>query len=129
MKTSLCLLLAGALLAFATGCASTAQQRAQQTEKLLLASGFHIVPATTPVQQAHLQTLPPAKVTAVKRQGKVWYVFPDAARQQLYVGNSFQYQNFQGYAQDAMLMHAQLETANLTEDSAGWSSWAYWDFR
>ena len=119
----------GALLAVATGCASTAQQRMQQTENLLLASGFHVVPAATSAQQAHLQTLPPGKITSVKRNGKTWYVFPDAARRQLYVGTPFEYQNFQGYAQDATLLHAQLETANLAQDSIGWSSWSYWDFR
>lgn len=128
MKTFFSVFIAGVLLAFVTGCTSTAK-RTQQTENVLLASGFKIVAATTPAQQAHLQTLPPQKVTAVKRHGKIWYVYPDAARHQLYVGNLFQYQTFQGYVQDATLLHAQLETANLTEDSAGWSSWAYWDFR
>ena len=129
MKTACCLLLVGAVLDFVGGCASTAQQRTQQTENLLLASGFHVVPASTPAQQAHLQTLPPGKVTAVTRNGKKWYVYPDAVRQQLYVGTPFEYQNFQGYAQDATLLHEQLETGNLAQDSIGWSSWSYWDFR
>jgi len=126
MKTFSGVVFAGLLLVFATGCSTTKQT--QQTESLLLASGFKIVAATTPAQQAHLQTLPPRKITATKRNGKIWYVYPDAAHQQLYVGNPAQYQTYRQYYQNEQLMDEQLETTNLREDSAGWNSWAFGDF-
>ncbi|MGO8837996.1 MAG: hypothetical protein ACLQAH_04655 [Limisphaerales bacterium] len=126
MKTFLGLFIAGVLLAFATGCSTTKQT--QQTENLLLASGFKLVAAATPAQQAHLQTLPPGKITVTKRNGKIWYVYPDAARRQLYVGNPGQYQTYRQYRQNEQLLDEQLDTTYLKEDSAGWNSWAFGDF-
>ena len=52
------------LLALVVGCATT-----MQTEDLLSAAGFNIVPATTPELQARLKAIPAYKVTMVQRDG------------------------------------------------------------
>jgi hypothetical protein len=108
-----------ALLAIATGCTTT-----KQTEDMLSASGFKIVPASTPQQQAHLKTLPAHKVTMVQRDGKVYFVYPDVKQNVLYVGQQTQYQQYQKARQEAMLA-AEQESAAAMNDEA-WSTWGMW---
>jgi len=80
-------LLVAALLSF--GCASAPP--AVPDESQLLAAGFKVVVATTVQQQEHLQTLPPGKITEWQRNGVHYFVFPDAARKQIYVGTPKEY--------------------------------------
>ena len=77
------------LLAFAVGCVTV------QREHLLSEAGFRIITASSPKQQERLKTLPPGKVTSVKKSsGKTYFVFPDPARNQLYVGDQAQYKKY-----------------------------------
>ena len=55
-----------------------------QTENLLSNAGFSTVVAITPQQQKHLMTLHPYKVTAVRRNGKTYYVYADPCHNQIY---------------------------------------------
>jgi hypothetical protein len=126
MKTPVSLFILGLLLVVVAGC-STAP-RTQQTETLLVASNFKTVPATTPAQQAHLQNMTPGKFAIVKRNDKTYYVFPDAARHRLYVGNRNQYLSYRQSAQDEQLSNGEIEGADLQEDAAIWSFWVDEDF-
>jgi hypothetical protein len=120
MRHLLILISATALLAIVTGCATTPAQR---TEKLLTQSGFKAVPATTAAQQQQINALPPAKVSLVKRKGQTFYVYPDRARNILYVGNKAQNQAYQiavqdqYLAQDAKLVRDANAAPVLNEDS------------
>jgi hypothetical protein len=120
MKHLLMLTTATALLAIVTGCKTTPIQR---TERLLTQSGFKAVPARTAAQQQQINTLPPAKVSLVKRKGQTFYVYPDHARNILYVGNKPQYQAYQVAAQDqylakdAKLLRDASASSALSEDS------------
>jgi len=111
---------ATALMAIAAGCATTPAQR---TEKLLTQSGFKAVPATTAAQQQQINTLPPAKVSLVKHKGRIFYAYPDHARNVLYVGNKAQYQAYQiavqdqYLSQDAKLIRDANAAPMLNEDS------------
>ena len=51
-----------------------------------MASGFKVITPKTAVQQQKLQQLPPGHVAMVHRQGRTYYIFPDAAHNQAYVG-------------------------------------------
>ena len=84
-----CSAFAAVLLACGSGCAST-----KQTEDLLTAAGFKARPATTPAQQAKLKSLPAHKVSPVEKGGKKHYLYPDAARNVVYVGDSAQYEEY-----------------------------------
>ena len=120
MKHLLILITASALLAMVAGCATTPAQR---KEKLLTQSGFKAVPASTAAQQEQINTLPPAKVSLVKRKGRTYYVYPDRARNILYVGNKAQYHAYQIAAQDqyldqdAKLVRDASASSTLAEDS------------
>jgi hypothetical protein len=87
------MLIAVALAAFAQGCASPGPPPPDRNQ--LLAAGFKIVVATTSQQREHLQTLPPGKITEWQRNGAHFFVYPDAAKNQLYVGTPKEYAAYQ----------------------------------
>ena len=87
-------LCAVAALTFVTGCASTATTTAAaspQKEMLLSQAGFKAKTVTTPKQQQQVSLLAVDKVSAVKYQGKLYYVYPTAKKDQIFVGNQAQY--------------------------------------
>ena len=81
-----------AATALCFGCAGTTQPLPDETQ--LSAAGFKVVVANTAEQRAHLQSLPPGKVTAVQRTGTHFFVYPDAARNQVYVGTQKEYEAY-----------------------------------
>jgi hypothetical protein len=120
--TSFRMLSAIALLALTVGCAST-----QSTENMLVAAGFKVITPKTAAQQQRLKALPPDKVTAVQRSGKTYYVFPDAANNQAYVGGPKQYQAYRQLRLQKQMADEKLEAAemNLVE-TLDWDSWGGW---
>jgi hypothetical protein len=102
-----------------TGCATP--KPSLHTEELLQSSGFKVVVATTPAEKAQLQTLQPGKLSVVRRDGKTWYVYPDAARQQLYVGSPDQYQNYRQAYQDDQMVRGQVDSVLLHRDTVEWT--------
>jgi hypothetical protein len=88
-----------------------------------LGSGFKVVTPSTPEQQALLKKLRPGKFSVVNRKGRTWYVFPDLAHNQAYVGNADQYQSFQQSYQDEQLTNDETQEVNLAKDSAEWDAW------
>ena len=102
------------LLALATGCASP-----KQTENLLTLAGFKPVAPSTAKQQQQLKALPPGKVTQVKRNGKVYYVFPDVAHDRVYVGSPKEYRNYLQIRADYRLSNETLADAKLDQVEPG----------
>ena len=81
--------------ALSFGCASTPPPPPLPDESQLSAAGFKVVSATTKEQQEHLQALTPGKITEVQRTGKHFFVYPDVARNQVYVGTPKEYAAYQ----------------------------------
>jgi hypothetical protein len=74
-------------LALMSACQTTGtSQAASQNEALLTQSGFKTIAVTTPKQQQAVSKLPQGTVSAVKHQGKTYYVYPSAAQDKIYVG-------------------------------------------
>ena len=89
------LLAAVLLLALAAGCGGpTSSPSSLPSESLLSSAGFKTIPATTPEQKRHLEWLHPDQVTAVQLTGQHYYVYPDVAKSQLYVGTPKEYQAY-----------------------------------
>ena len=78
-----------ALLALAAGCANI-----ESKENSLVAAGFKVVVPKNEAQQQKLKALPADKVTMVQKSGKTYYVFPNAAHNQAYVGGPKQYEAY-----------------------------------
>jgi hypothetical protein len=62
---------------------------------MLVASGFKVITPKTAAQKQKLQNLPPGKVTMIQKAGKTYYIFPDPAHNQAYVGGPKQYRHYQ----------------------------------
>ena len=120
MKTLKAMFAAGMVIAVAIGCSTT-----KQKENMLSAAGFKRVPADTPERQAHLKSLPADKITAVQREGTVYYTFPDPKNNVLYVGQEAQYQQYRRLRYQKQLADERLEAAELNQDTA-WGVWGPW---
>lgn len=81
-----------ATVALALGCAGTTPPAPDVNR--LLAAGFKVVPAKTKEQQEHLQALPRGQLTEWQRTGKHFFVYPDVASNQLYVGTPKEYEAY-----------------------------------
>ncbi|HEY5894901.1 MAG TPA: hypothetical protein VIT91_16900 [Chthoniobacterales bacterium] len=112
-----------ALVALAAGCATELQEK----ENLAVSAGFKVITPTKPDQQALLAKLPAGKVTRITYAGKTYYVLPDRANNQAYVGGPKQYQAYQQLRLANQLSNENLEAAQLNEAAAmGWGDWGGW---
>jgi hypothetical protein len=68
-----------------------AELAASKKEFLLAQSGFKVITVTTPKQQQAINGLAQYRVSAVKYQGKLYYVFATAKKDKIYVGKQKQY--------------------------------------
>jgi len=64
---------------------------ASKKEFLLAQSGFRVITVTTPKQQQAINGLAQYRVSAVKYNGKLYYVFPTATKDKIYVGRESQF--------------------------------------
>jgi hypothetical protein len=85
----------GAVLALMAACQTVATNNAaiaaSQKENLLTQVGFKVITVTTPKQQQAINGLAQYRVSAVKYQGKLYYVFPTATKDKIYVGRQKQF--------------------------------------
>lgn len=96
----------GALLALMTACETTGtggQSVSAQKEALLAQSGFKVITVTTPTQQQAVNGLTMGRVSAVKYNGKLYYVYPTGTKDKIYVGRQKQ---FTAYKQALTAQHA-----------------------
>ena len=84
-----------AALALIAACQTVATNNAElaasKKEFLLTQSGFKVITVTTPKQQQAISGLAQYRVSAVKYNGKLYYVFPTATKDKIYVGRQKQY--------------------------------------
>lgn len=112
-----------ALLILAAGCAT-----AKHTESMLSAAGFKVVAASTLKQEQKLLALPPGKIIQTQRNGKTYYVFPDAAHNQIYLGTKREYQNYQQMLLDNKIAAQDRVDAEMAPvDGADWNDWDSWE--
>src|SRR5712691_11020385 len=82
----------GAVLALMPACQTTGTSQAgSQKEALLAQSGFKVVTVTTPKQQHAISGLAQGRCSAVTYNGKLYYVFPTATKDRIYVGKQAQF--------------------------------------
>ena len=110
-----------ALCAFAVGCTNQLQQK----QNLAVAAGFRSITPRNAEQQTILTQLPADKVTMVNYQGETYYVLPDAANNQAYVGGAAQYQAYQQLRLAQHLSNQNLQAAQMNQRwaSTNWNQW------
>jgi hypothetical protein len=100
--------IAGVIVALVlmTACETTGSSQggvSSQKEALLAQSGFKTITVTTPQQQQAVSGLTMGRVSAVKYNGKLYYVYPTATKDRIYVGRQKQ---FTAYKQALAAQHA-----------------------
>ncbi len=107
-----------ACLCFVAGCAYTppAPTASPQEESLLVASGFKTLTATTPQQLDHLARLTPGQVSVVSQTGTNYFVYPDKAKSQIYVGTQKQYDAYQKLRAQSNLPTFSVEAISQKQD-------------
>src|SRR5262249_37515957 len=94
-----------AALALISGCQTTgsSQSVVAQKESLLAQSGFKVITVTTPQQQQAVSGLTQRRVSSVKYNGQLYYVFPTRTKDKIYVAKQKQ---FNAYKQALAAQHA-----------------------
>jgi crotonobetainyl-CoA:carnitine CoA-transferase CaiB-like acyl-CoA transferase len=83
---------AGAVLALLAACQTTGTGNVvAQKESLLSQSGFKVITVTAPKQQQAVSGLAQGRCSAVHYNGKLYYVFPTATKDKIYVGKQKQF--------------------------------------
>jgi hypothetical protein len=63
-------------------------------EAVLAQSGFKVVAVTTPKQKEAVKGLAQGRCSAVTSNGKLFYVFPTATKDKIYVGKQAQFNKY-----------------------------------
>jgi hypothetical protein len=125
IQTSFSMVSVIALLALTVGCSTTSST--QNKESMLVASGFKVITPKTAAQQQKLQQLPPGQMAMINRNGRTYYIFPDAAHNQAYVGGPQEYQAYQQLRIANNIAQENVETAQMYQDAAmDWGAWGGW---
>jgi len=92
---------------------------------MLVASGFKVITPKTAAQKQKLQSLQTETVTMIKKGKKKYYVYPDPAHNQAYVGGPREYQAYEQMRADKKLAREDLQDAEMYQDAnMEWSLWA-----
>ncbi len=113
----------------AVSACATPQQRAENRENLLAASGFTVQPANTPERVASLRSLPANKLVQRTRGGTVGYVYADPlVCACLYVGDQAAYGRYRQEVFQRRLADEQSMTAQMNQtawDDGPWGPMGY----
>lgn len=103
------------------------QEQAAEVEPLLAAAGFRMLPADTPQKVAHLQKLPPLKLTPRLHNGQVRYAYADPySCTCMYVGDEQAFQQYQRLALEKNIADEQRAAAMMNEDAAAEMQMDFW---
>jgi len=112
-----------AVAALMAGCQTTATNNAEiaasQKQNLLAQAGFKYMTVTTPKQQQAVSQLAQGRVSAVKYNGKLYYVFPTAKKDQIFVGRQKQYNAYKQALAAQQGQQQMAGTPTFTYETAG----------
>jgi hypothetical protein len=86
----------GAVLALISACQTTGAGGGEVSRKeaLLSQSGFRVITVTDPKQQQAVNGLAQGRCSAVTYNKKLFYVFPTATKDKIYVGKQAQFNRY-----------------------------------
>jgi hypothetical protein len=86
----------GAVLALMSPCQTTAAGAGEiaRKEALLSQSGFKVITVTDPKQKQAVTGLAQGRCSAVTSNGKLFYVFPTAKKDKIYVGKQAHFNKY-----------------------------------
>ena len=112
-----------AALALITACQTVATNNAEiaasKKQNLLTQAGFKFITVTTPKQQQAVSQLAQGRCSAVKYNGKLYYVFPTAQKDKIYVGRQKQYNAYKQALAAQQGQQQMAATPVFTQETAG----------
>lgn len=119
------------------GCAILYTNEAQQTDRLLSAAGFKMLPADTPQKDELLSSLTPLKLQYRIKDDKTLFFYPDPYDCKcIYTGDRAAYDRFDRLAVEADIADEEKKAALMNEEAAmefgpwGWGwlggPWGWW---
>ena len=109
----------GAVLALLVACQTTGTGQTAQKESLLSQSGFKVITVTTPKQQQAVSGLAQGRCSAVKYNGKLYYVYPTGTKDRIYVGRQKQYNAYKQALAAQQGQQQMAGTPTMTYETAG----------
>src|SRR5213595_1098360 len=97
----------------------TSQSVIAQKEALLAQSGFKVITVTTPKQQQAIAGLAQGRCSAVKYNGKLYYVYPTGMKDRIYVGRQKQYNAYKQALAAQQGQQQMAGTPTMTYETAG----------
>ncbi len=114
---------ATAVVALITACQTVGTNQAEiaasKKQNLLTQAGFKFITVTTPKQQQAVSQLAEGRVSAVKYNGKLYYVFPTTKKDQIYVGKQKQYNAYKQALQAQQGQQQMAGTPVFVTETAG----------
>ena len=112
-----------AALALITACQTVATNNAEiaasKKQNLLTQAGFKFITVTTPKQQQAVSQLAQGRCSAVKYNGKLYYVYPTAQKDKIYVGRQKQYDAYKQALAAQQGQQQMAATPVFTQETAG----------
>src|SRR5437773_9639650 len=109
----------GAVLSLLVACQTTGTGQTAQKESLLSQSGFKVITVTTPKQQQAVSGLAQSRCSAVKYNGKLYYVYPTGTKDRIYVGRQKQYNAYKQALAAQQGQQQMAGTPTMTYETAG----------
>ncbi len=122
IQTTLSLL---SMIAFAATISSCATNNAQIDESVAINAGFKTITPKTAEQKALLARLPINQLSPIRHDGKQYYVIPNLAKNQAYVGGPKQLKHYEKLQVGEEINDANLAATPLID--AGWGQWGGWN--
>ena len=114
---------AKAILALVAGCQTMATNSseiaASKKQNLLTQAGFKFITITTPKQQQAVSQLAQGRVSAVKYNGKLYYVYPTTKKDQIFVGRQKQYNAYKQALANQQGQQQMAGTPTFVTETAG----------
>src|SRR5206468_12927010 len=108
-----------AVLALMAACQTTGTSGVAQKESLLSQSGCKVITVTTPKQQQAVSGLAQSRCSAVKYNGKLYYVYPTGTKDRIYVGRQKQYNAYKQALAAQQGQQQMAGTPTMTYETAG----------
>ena len=112
-----------AVVALIAACQTVATNNAEiaasKKQNLLAQSGFKYITVTTPKQQQAVSQLAQGRVSAVKYNGKLYYVFPTTKKDQIFVGRQKQYNAYKQALEAQQGQQQMAGTPTFVTETAG----------
>ena len=106
----------GVVLALLAACQTTGTgDVVAKKESLLSQSGFKVITVTDPKQQQAVSGLAQGRCSSVKYNGKLFYVFPTATKDRIYVGRQKEFKTYKHALATLYASHPASQQASMAQ--------------